>query len=353
MSKGEDYFITCVITSEGVKYYIDGKQITGVGFSGTDEQVAYSGLLNLLTAEDTQLYIGGNDSIHSMMASSAHKLGAGSVVKAVTSYNYSMTKEEVYSLYCVESYKEDNIFEAGFSGNLWIIGDSIAAYHSKEASVRPLYGWGELIGDYFVDDVRIYNMGISSQSTSSYYSIRRPIYDYIFESLKKDDYVVISFGHNDHNNALLEEFNRMTSPYDNSDTKYSFKWWLKNYYIDPILEKDAVPILMSAVVRCSYNYLGFYEDEKHLLYGKAMKELVEEYAGEGLEIYYIDAQSHTYNLYSSLGQYDAVEYHGQYGSEANHFFDNTHYSYEGARMISEYIIAELKKSGLAVVEYIK
>lgn len=246
------------------------------------------------------------------------------------------------------------IIDPDFTGTVWIVGDSIAAKHNKTASVRPLYGWGEVIGEYYTSDVTFENKAISSQSTSSYYSLERLTYDYVYTNIKENDYIIISFGHNDHNSGKLDGFSRITDPEADSDTELSYKWWLKNYYIDPALKKGATPILMSSVVRCSHTpYGSFIEEEKHLKYGKAMQELVEEYAEQGITIYFIDAQTYTYNLYSSLRMSEARLYHGQYGPEGGSFFDNTHYSEAGARMISDFIVTELMKLPLCINKYLK
>lgn len=239
-----------------------------------------------------------------------------------------------------------------FSKTVWIMGDSIAAYHEKTASVRPLYGWGELISEYF-NGITFNNHGISSQSTSSYYNLQKTTYDYVFNNMHQDDYVIISFGHNDHNSAKLNGFDRRTDPEASSDTKNSYKWWLKNYYIDPVLNKGATPILMSSVVRCTFNNDSFYEEDIHLKYGKAMEELIEEYAKQGIKIYYIDAQDYTYSLYSTKTFNEAKLYHGQYGTEGRNYFDNTHFSEAGARMIIEYMISELRKTDLSIKNYIR
>lgn len=239
-----------------------------------------------------------------------------------------------------------------FSGTVWIMGDSIAANHEKTASVRPLHGWGELIGEYFTG-VDFRNHAISSQSTSSYYNLNKTTYNYVFNFMKEKDYAIISFGHNDHNSALLDGFDRTTDAEASTDTQNSYKWWLKNYYIDPVLEKGAIPILMSSVVRCVYIDGVFSEFDIHMKYGAAMEELVEEYAAEGITVYYIDAQDYTYNLYSTLTREEASLYHGQYGTEASFYFDNTHFSEAGARMIIEYMISELKKTDLSIVQLCK
>lgn len=240
-----------------------------------------------------------------------------------------------------------------FSGTVWIFGDSIAANHEKTASVRPLYGWGELIGEYFTDDVTFRNHAISSQSTSSYYNLNKLTYDYVFNFMKEKDYVFISFGHNDHNTAKLNGFDRTTDPEASSDTEYSYKWWLKNYYIDPVLEKGCTPILMSSVVRCTFENGVFYEEDIHMKYGVAMEELVAEYAAKGITVYYIDAQDYTYNYYSTLTPGQAQLLHGQYGGEGRGFFDNTHYCEAGARMVIDYMISELKKTDLSIMKFCK
>lgn len=236
-----------------------------------------------------------------------------------------------------------------FSGKLWICGDSIAAVHGKDGYQRPVYGWGEVISDYFTNGVTVNNYANSGDSTKSYYyDGLGQKYKAVYQNLSKNDYVIISFGHNDHGGVAKRE----TDPTLGSNVQGSYKWYLKEKFIEPALAAGAVPILMSSVVRCNYSNGKFVEDEKHLLYGKAMQELVQEYANRGIEIPFIDAQQYTYQLYSGLTYDQASLYHALY-QPGDWYFDNTHYCNAGAKMICEYITSQLKNTSLQIKDYIK
>lgn len=258
--------------------------------------------------------------------------------------------------YPVEPYIEP------FSGNVWILGDSIAADHNAQNSnyERPLYGWGVVFSDYFNDCVTINNQAISSQSTKTYCASTK--YYYAMDRMAEDDYVFIAFGHNDHTPGTLvvngEKVDR-TTPLGDKNTEGTFQWYLKTKYIDPVLEKGAVPIIMTPVCRATFDRRGvFMEDSEHLDYGKAVADLVKEYQDEGVAIYFIDTQTHTYNLYTELtkndgGMEEVMSYHGLIGDPTSEWnFDSTHYCEKGARMLAEFILDSLKENNLAITKHI-
>ena len=63
--------------------------------------------------------------------------------------------------------------------------------------------------------------------------------------------------------------------------------------------------------------------------------------------------NYTYNLYKGLSEYEAKLFHGQYGLESGNYFDNTHYSEAGARMLIDFLIEELEKKDLSIVRFLK
>lgn len=270
----------------------------------------------------------------------------------------TMGKKTIYDIDAGEIIKEisvETLLGTEAPDKVWILGDSIAAAHDKEGYERPLYGWGEVIGNYYTDDVTFVNKAKSSQSSKSFVGTQE--YSAALgngeNGVADGDYVIISFGHNDHNTT--GGTSRVTDPETGSDVEGSFKWYLKNKYIEPVLARGAVPILMSPVCRCSYKWQGkFKEEEVHLKYAKAMKELIEEYEKEGILIYYIDAQEYTYKLYSGLTRKQAMEYHGLgHPSWGEWYEDTTHYSLKGATMISEYIVECMKKLPLGMNAFLK
>ncbi len=118
--------------------------------------------------------------------------------------------------------------------NIYMIGDSTMAPKSEEQ--RPKTGWGEVLSDYFSDDVRILNYAKNGRSTKSFIDEGR--WQLVLDSLKKGDYLIVQFGHNDQKsgNPML-----YASPEDYATNLKMF--------IDEASRKGAIPILMSPIVR--------------------------------------------------------------------------------------------------------
>lgn len=255
------------------------------------------------------------------------------------------------------------------SGKIWIAGDSIAAYHSKNGYSQPLYGWGELIGNYFENSktllfstndskendkllesvadgsysVCVNDTAISSRSSQSF--IKEPNYTTIKNNMSKGDYLIISFGHNDERASV----DLYTDPFGRTSDKYSFKWYLKNYYIDPAIRAGVWPVLLTPVPR-RYFYNGeFVNPQLHTPYAQAMKELVEEYEEMGIKLYCIDLHSYMLDKYEELGENGTAYLHGKYGNT----MDNTHLSEDGATIVCEYIIDEMISQNMNISKFIK
>lgn len=252
------------------------------------------------------------------------------------------------------------------SGTIWLAADSIAAYHSKNGYSQPLYGWGELIGNYFKDSVTanfekgvdaaqeekarsegaqvfINNTALSSRSTKSF--TKEPNYTSMMQQMSEGDYLLISFGHNDER-ACVDLY---TDPFAGSSDERSFKWYLKTYYINPAIREGAQPVLISPVVR-RYFYQGeFVNPQLHTPYADAMKELSEEYAQKGITVYYIDLHHPMLNLYEQLGEQGTAALHGKNGN----LYDHTHLSYEGACWVCEQIVEQIKEQNMNLSTLLK
>lgn len=228
--------------------------------------------------------------------------------------------------------------------NFWIAADSISAVHAKGDYIQPLYGWGELIGDYFTSDVKIQKTGVSSMSTRSYTTETN--YARITENMKPGDYLFISFGHND------ERCGRdlYSDPFGSTSDVGSYKWALKNYYIDPAIRAGAQPVLVTPVAR-RYFYQGkLVNPQLHKAYADAMVELVEEYKEQGITVYLIDLHTQFINLYEELGEEGTSPLHGLI-SEGNP--DNTHFSKAGATQACEWLVEGIKSQNMSLAQYLK
>jgi len=230
------------------------------------------------------------------------------------------------------------------SGVIYIAGDSIASEHDIDDTYeRQVVGWGSIIGDLFTEDVTIVNEARSGRSSKSYISSSN-YYNYIGK-LSKGDYYLISFGHNDEKESDLT---RYTDPYGASDEKESFKWYLKNYYIEPALKVGAYPILISSVVRCNFDG-EVLATQSHEKYAVAMEQMVEEYKLQGIEVGYIDLHQITADYYNQVGKLEAESLHAYTATS----LDTTHYCDKGAKLASDFITYEMKEQGLDICKYLK
>lgn len=224
------------------------------------------------------------------------------------------------------------------SGRIWIAADSIAAsYHSTET--MGLCGWGEVLGEYFNQNVTVYNKAVGGRSSKSF--IQENNYKDIMKGMQAGDYLLISFGHNDER-AAVELY---TDPFGTSDTVRSFKWYLKQYYIDPAIRAGVQPVLISPVAR-RYFYQGvFVNPQLHTPYMRAMEELAEEYADQGMKVYYVNLHRHMLDLYEQLGE------EGTYSLHAKN--DTTHLCRKGIDIVCDYLVQEMKSQNMNLAVFLK
>lgn len=80
------------------------------------------------------------------------------------------------------------------SKNLWVVGDStLSSFEDKY--YLPRYGYGTKLQEYLDDEIIVKNIALSGRSSKSYTT--EPEYQTLLSGMKKDDYLIIGFGHND------------------------------------------------------------------------------------------------------------------------------------------------------------
>lgn len=226
------------------------------------------------------------------------------------------------------------------SGRIWIAGDSIAADHGYENEnnyARFVHGWGEMIGNYLTEDAQVFNQAISGQ-TAKFFT-EESNYQEIMDGIGEGDFLLIQFGHNDYKSAGTTHWELPT------DTEGSYRWYLKNYYIDPALKAGAMPVLCTSVVQCRVNpeFRVIDDNQAQNLFARSMRILYEEYRQQGIEIGFIDTYSLTQTyLNSCLGNmsyYYAEKYDN--GNKASTSVDRVHFSEAGADMTANMIAQNL------------
>ncbi len=188
------------------------------------------------------------------------------------------------------------------------VGDSTVCDYPPE---RKIYGWGQMLGEFFDDDVRIVNLAQSGRSSKSF--IREGRWDKALAV--KPDYVFIQFGHND----CPGKGDRTTDP--NSDYMDNLR-----KYVDDTRRIGAEPILVTPVSRRTFGANGKIADSLSP-YVRAMIRV-----GAEKRVPVIDLNARSVELFERLGDAGSAHLSCAPG-------DRTHFSAQGARAMAK-IVAE-------------
>ena len=122
---------------------------------------------------------------------------------------------------------------------VYLIGDSTMA--NKEENKRPETGWGQVLHNYFSEEIQIENHAKNGRSSKSFYD--EGLWQVVKEKLKPGDYVFIQFGHNDSKDHDPRRFTVPATGYRHQLVRY----------IEESRNKGAHPVLLTSIVRRSFN----------------------------------------------------------------------------------------------------
>lgn len=222
---------------------------------------------------------------------------------------------------------------------IYTIGDSTMA-NKIDPDQNPERGWGQMLQPFFNENVIIDNRAVNGRSTRSFIDLK--LWDAVYDSLKKGDYVFIQFGHND---------GKTTDPtrYTNPHTSYRHNLIR---FVKEARGKGARPILFSSITRRTFNEQGVLIDS-HGDYTLEMRLVAAEY-----KVPFIDMQYHTELLEERYGVEKSKELHLHFAPNSNNYIpkgieDNTHLSVLGATEIAKIAVDQLKKSKLPISKLLK
>jgi rhamnogalacturonan acetylesterase len=219
---------------------------------------------------------------------------------------------------------------------LYIIGDSTVKNGSGMGADK-LWGWGSFLADYFdTTKITVENHAIGGRSSRTFITDGR--WDKILSTLKKGDYVIMQFGHND--SSPLDDTARARGTIkgigDDSigvynpvrkmkETVHSYGWYMRRF-IKETQAKGATPIVCSPIPR--NNFIDGKVQRANNDYALWSHQLA---AGTGAQ--YIALNDMIADKYDSLGA-DAVA----------KFFpvDHTHPNEEGSRINVELVVKGIR-----------
>ena len=221
---------------------------------------------------------------------------------------------------------------------IYIIGDSTVRNSNQEQ-----WGWGTLLPDFFdTTKINIKNNAIAGRSSRSFTNEGR--WKLIDSILKRGDYVLMQFGHNDgsypdtsaRNRGTLkgtgDETVELQFANGRKETAHTYGWYIRQF-VKQTQARGAIPVVLSMIPR------NVWKDGKIVRanndFGKWAKEVAEQ---EGA--FFIDLNAITADKYDQWGP-----------DKVKEFFpgDHTHTNKQGAEINAASVAEGLrlnKKIGL-------
>lgn len=222
---------------------------------------------------------------------------------------------------------------------LYLIGDSTMA-DKKDPERNPEHGWGQVLPEYFEDEINIENYAANGRSSKSFIGEGR--WKTVHDQLKKGDFVFIQFGHND---QKFKSPDRYTNPF----TTYRANL---EKYVRESREKGANPILFTSIVRRNFN------EDNVLIDTHGDYPLVVRLVANDMHVPFVDLQRLTELLVLGYGEEKSKDLYlhiaageNDYASEGK--VDNTHLSKKGAHEVAALALREIEKQQLELSNYLK
>lgn len=238
---------------------------------------------------------------------------------------------------------DDAVNKDSSKPTVWIIGDSTVSSFADNY-YYPRYGWGTQIDKYLDGTYEVKNIALSGRSSKSYVNDKE--YKELTAGMKRGDYLLIGFGHNDEK----AEADRYTDPNGDYKTAGSFANSLYENYIKPAQAAGTTVILCTPIVRrtataeWSDSNLHITKDSGDFKggdYAQSIRNL-----GKELNIPVVDMTKMTKELYDTLGPDETVNLHAWTSSKATSV-DNTHTNIYGGTYNAYLVTKTIKELGVA------
>lgn len=205
---------------------------------------------------------------------------------------------------------------------------------------EPWASWGQMIPRWFGPEVAISNNAESGLTAGSFLGSYR--LDKILTMMKKGDYVICEFGHNDQKEKMA-----------GAGAWYNFSYNLK-VFIDKVRAKGGNIIFVTPTQRRRFDDATHSKIlETHGDYPDAMRAVAKR---EGVPVIELHDMTRTFfetlgyeNSKKALVHYPANTFPGQ----AKPLADNTHFNPYGAYEIAKMVVMGMKQLNLPIVKYLR
>lgn len=229
---------------------------------------------------------------------------------------------------------------------LFIVGDSTARNGAD-------LGWGDHVAHYFdTSRINVANRARAGRSSRSY--IDEGLWEKTIAEIKKGDYVMLQWGHNDPGDlggnkprgvlrgdgGATQDVPQTAGPMaGKTETIHTYGWYNRRY-VSEIETKGATPMVLSMTIRNIWkpDENGTPRIERESDYNAILQKLATE-----LHLEYIDMAS---------VEAERLEKIGQAGAAKLFPIDHTHTSSEGAELNAQSTVLALRRAHSPLVKYL-
>ncbi|GAC22049.1 rhamnogalacturonan acetylesterase [Paraglaciecola arctica] len=220
---------------------------------------------------------------------------------------------------------------------LHLVGDSTMA--DKLNLAYPERGWGQLLPAFMSPELEIKNHASNGRSTRRFIDEGR--WGVVLSELKKGDFVLVQFGHNDQ---------KKTDPKRYASVEKDYPEFLKRY-INEIRGKGATPLIASSICRRHFTKEGVLQ-RKLIDYAQAAKTVA-----QTNNVSFFDLNHQTCQFLKQIGEPKSQQYFIQvpedlYTRYPNGKVDNTHLNVIGAAKVAQFFVRDLIQKQHALKEYV-
>lgn len=219
---------------------------------------------------------------------------------------------------------------------IFLCGNSTVVDQAHE----PYASWGQMIPRWFGPEVAISNHAESGLTAGSFLASNR--LEKVLAMMKKGDYVICEFGHNDQKEKTL-----------GSGAWYNFSYNLKQY-IDKVRAKGGNIIFVTPTQRRFFDKATRSKiQETHGDYPDAMRMVAKR---EGVPV--IELHDMTRTFFETLGYENSkkslVHYPANtYPNQPKALEDNTHFNPYGAYEVAKMVVMGMKQLHLPFLKYLR
>ncbi len=227
---------------------------------------------------------------------------------------------------------------------LFFIGDSTVK-NGRGDGANNMWGWGDLMKPLFdTNKISLENHALGGTSSRTF--LTKGLWDKVLAKIKKGDYLIMQFGHNDASplddtarargtiRGIGDSAKQIYNPITKQDEVVRTYGWYLSKFVNEARAKGATVFVCSPIPR------NGWKDGKATRYNNTGYELWAKQTAEATGAYFIDLNKFICDEYDIMGQ-----------EKVKPFFpnDNTHTSKEGAAVNAVCVtkgIKEVKKCKL-------